>query len=90
MDKQLKEIFQNISDEKHYAPGTYSEIPSGKTDLNITSGQNANWTYANFFVQNDYDNLNSFRINEGQYVIKKGTSDWVLLDYKNNIKSDCY
>lgn len=87
MDSQLKEIFKNISAEKHYAPCTYSEIPSGKTDLNITSGQNANWTYANFFVQNDNDNVNSFRINEGQYVIKKETDRWVLLDYKNNIKA---
>ena len=87
MDSQLKEIFKNISAEKHYAPCTYSEIPSGKTDLNITSGQNANWTYANFFVQNDNDSVDSFRINEGQYVIKKNQDEWILLDYKHDIKA---
>ena len=87
MDSQLKEIFKNISAEKHYAPCTYSEIPSGKTDLNITSGQNANWTYANFFVQNDKDSVDSFRINEGQYVIKKNQDEWILLDYKQDIKA---
>ena len=68
MDAELVRIFRNSSNEKHFAPNTYSEIPRNKTDLNITSGQNANWTYANFFVQNDHDKVESYRINEKKMI----------------------
>lgn len=84
MDADILKIFRNSSNEKHFAPNTYSEIPRNKTDLNITSGQNANWTYANFFVQNDHDKVNSYRINEGQYVILKENGTWRLYDFQKN------
>lgn len=84
MDAELLRIFENSSSEKHYAPNTYSIVPSGKTDLNITSGQNANWTYANFFIENDTDKINTFRINEGQFVILKENEVWCLYDYCGN------
>lgn len=82
MDAELQKIFQNSSREKHYAINTYSEIPQGKTNLNITAGQNANWMYAQFFIQNNHDAVESYRINEGQYIILKDTNDWTLYDYK--------
>lgn len=85
MDADILQIFANSSDEKHYAPNTYSEIPRNKTNLNITSGQNANWTYANFFVQNDIDEVESFRINEGQYLIVKRNGIWQLIDFSNQV-----
>ena len=62
MDAEILRIFAHSSDEKHFALNTYSEVPRNKTDLAITSGQNANWTYANFFIQNDYDDIESFKL----------------------------
>ena len=85
MDKQIEKIFQNSSNDKHYSPNTYSEIPIGKTNLNITSGQNANWTYANFFIQNDVDTVTDFKINEGQYVILNVNGSWTLYDFEKKI-----
>lgn len=84
MDADILKIFRNSSNEKHFAPNTYSEIPRNRTDLNITSGQNANWTYANFFIQNDYDKVDSYRINEGQYIILKENGTWKLYDFQKN------
>lgn len=84
MDAEILKIFRNSSNEKHFAPNTYSEIPRNKTDLNITSGQNANWTYANFFIQNDFDKVDSYRINEGQYIILKENGTWKLYDFQKN------
>lgn len=82
MDAELQRIFQNSSQEKHYAINTYSEIPQGRTTLNITAGQNANWMYAQFFIQNSSDEVESYKINEGQYIILKDTDGWTLYDYQ--------
>lgn len=90
MDTELKKIFENSSDEKHYSPNTYSIIPEGKAELKITSAQNANWTYANFFIQNDNNTITDYKVNEGQYVILKEDGIWNLYDYKKARKASGY
>ena len=90
MDSELKRIFRNSSAEKHFAPNTYSEIPADKSELRITAGQNANWTYANFFIENENTPIKDFKVNDGQYVILKKEDEWILYNYKKDIVARGY
>ncbi len=84
MNKELEHIFGSLPTEKHYVPNTISIVDSGRTALNVTAGQNANWTYANFFVLDSDSPITQFSINEGQYVVANREGEWGLWDYKNN------
>lgn len=90
MDSQLQRIFRNSSSEKHFAPNTFSIIPEGKTELKITAGQNANWTYANFFIQNDTNEITDYKVNDGQYVIIKDNNTWKLFNFKKEVIAQGY
>lgn len=90
MDSELQRIFRNSSSEKHFAPNTYSVIPADKSELKITAGQNANWTYANFFIQNEKTEITDFKVNDGQYVILKENGIWTIFDYKKQVVAQGY
>jgi hypothetical protein len=66
MNKELQHIFGSLTSEKHYVPNTISDIDSGRSALNVTAGQNANWTYANFFILDSDSPITGYSINEGQ------------------------
>lgn len=85
MNKELQHIFGSLTSEKHYVPNTISDIDSKRSALNVTAGQNANWTYANFFILDSDSPITSYSINEGQYVVAFRDGDWGLWDYKNTI-----
>lgn len=85
MNKELQHIFGSLTSEKHYVPNTISDIDSKRSALNVTAGQNANWTYANFFILDSNSPITSYSINEGQYVVAFRDGDWGLWDYKNTI-----
>lgn len=85
MDNDIQNIFSCITSEKHYVPNTISVLANDRTVLNVTAGQNANWTYANFFILDKNSPINNFSINEGQFVVAYRQGNWVVLDYNNQI-----
>ncbi len=79
----LKDIFFSCSEEKHVVPCTYST--TDWIDIKITGVQNANWKYGQFIIFNPQDQnktVNSYNLNEDQYLIKKDSGKWKL--YNNN------
>ncbi len=85
MNKELQHIFGHLTSEKHYVPNSISVINSGRKDLNVTSAQNANWTYANFFILDSNSPITDYNINEGQYVVAFRNGEWGLWDYENSL-----
>lgn len=85
MNKELQHIFGALTSEKHYVPNTISDIDSGRSALNVTAGQNANWTYANFFILDSDSPITGYSINEGQYVVAFRDGEWGLWDYKQSL-----
>ena len=85
MNKELEHIFGSLTTEKHYVPNTISVIDNDRTALNVTAGQNANWTYANFFILDADSPITGYSINEGQYVVANRDGEWGLWDYKNSL-----
>ena len=85
MDKELEHIFGHLTSEKHYVPNSISDINIGRKDLNVTSAQNANWTYANFFILDSNSPITDYNINEGQYVVAFRNGEWGLWDYENSL-----
>lgn len=85
MNKELEYIFSALPTEKHYVPNTISDIDSSRNALNVTAGQNANWTYANFFILDSNSPITNFSINQGQYVVFKRDEEWCICDYRNSL-----
>ena len=85
MNKELEHIFGSMPSEKHYVPNTISVIDRGRNTLNVTAGQNANWTYANFFILDSESPITDFSINEGQYVVAFRDGEWGIWDYSNSL-----
>lgn len=85
MNKELQHIFGTLTSEKHYVPNTISDIDSGRKALNVTAGQNANWTYANFFILDTNSPITDYSINEGQYVVAFRDGEWGLWDFENSL-----
>lgn len=85
MDEEIKQIFGSVSSDKHFVPSTISILPKDRTVLNVTNGQNANWTYANYFILDKRSPITDWSINNGQYVVYKLENEWCLADYKKEI-----
>lgn len=85
MNKEIEHIFNSLPSEKHYVPNTISVIDKARSILNVTNGQNANWTYANFFILDSESPISDFSINEGQFVVAYRDGDWGLWDYSNQL-----
>lgn len=85
MNKELEHIFNALPSEKHYVPNTISVLDKARNVLNVTAGQNANWTYANFFILDSDSPISDFSINEGQFVVAFRDGDWSIWDYNNSI-----
>lgn len=83
MNKDIESIFGSLPSEKHFVPNTISEISLNRENLNVTAGQNANWTYANFFILEPDSPIDNFSINEGQYVVAYKNGNWGIWDFEN-------
>ena len=88
MNKELEHIFSALPSEKHFVPSTISVLDKARSVLNVTAGQNANWTYANFFILDSDSPIIDFSINEGQYVVAFRNGKWGIWDYKNSLIAD--
>lgn len=88
MNSDIEHIFGKLTQEKHYVPNTISVLDNNRTALNVTAGQNANWTYANFFILDSDSPIQDYSINEGQYVVIHRDGDWGIWNSKKELVAE--